>query len=178
LGRSRIEAIRRGDARAFEALIHELAPRVHAYACSLAPRRVDAEDLAQEAFLGLLRNIDSVAHDEALAYLLRSVRNRWIDRHRAFAARGRPLEDAPEAISGEPGPSDLPERAERDDLVHRAIEALPESQGEVVRLRVFARLDFASIAEEVAVPLATVRSRYRAALEKLKLTLGRTIGDV
>ncbi|MEQ8767998.1 MAG: sigma-70 family RNA polymerase sigma factor [Planctomycetota bacterium] len=174
-----IEAIRRGDERAFEALYLEYKDRVYRYACSMSGVGPAAEDLVQDAFLGFLRNIDQLRPNATvLPYLLRSVRNRHIDQKRSFASRGRPLETATRATAGVPAPPDQSWERERHDLIQEAIDSLPPDQADVVRLRLFGKLDYAAIGEEVSAPAATVRSRYRSALDSLRQRLGRTIGDV
>ncbi len=174
-----IAGIRRGDERAFEALYTEYKDRVYRYACSLGGVGLVAEDLAQDAFLGFLRNVDRLRPDAAvLAYLLRSVRNRFIDQRRSFAGRTQSLEAAQHASDGRPAPAEQSWERERETLVQEAVSALPEPQADVIRLRLFGRLDFATIASEVEAPLATVRNRYRRALDTLRQRLGRTIGDV
>lgn len=174
-----IAAIRRGDERAFEALYREYKDRVYRYACSLAGVGPAAEDLVQEAFLGFLRNVDRLRRDApVLPYLIRSVRNRFIDRKRSFGARGETLGPRHDAPDERPAPAEQSWERERDALVQQAISSLPPPQAEVIRLRVFGRLDFATIAAEVDAPLATVRNRYRRALDTLRQRLERTIGDV
>ena len=177
--RDLVRGIRRGDPAAFGQLYRSHKDAVYAFACSLAGRGAEAEDLLQEAFLGLIRHADRIEREEAIrAYLFRSVRNRFLDRERRHSSRDQPLTAASTAPSNDPGPPASSISEERSGLVRTAIDALPEAQAEVVRLRLFGKLDFGTISAMVSAPLPTVRSRYRAALEKLRETLGRTLGDV
>jgi len=58
-----------------------------------------------------------------------------------------------------------------DDALAAAVAALPETQREVVALRIDAGLTFAEIAAVTGTSLNTVASRYRYALEKLRTSL-------
>ena len=62
-------------------------------------------------------------------------------------------------------------RFETVELVRQAMGELTEKQGEVVRLRVYEDLKFSEIAERLGLPLGTVLTRMRAAMEKLRTWL-------
>jgi RNA polymerase sigma-70 factor (ECF subfamily) len=68
--------------------------------------------------------------------------------------------------------SEIPEesvvRQELIDQVRKALSRLPETQREVVRLRIYDEKTFAVIAEELQLPLGTVLTRMRLALQKLR----------
>lgn len=170
-----IRALRRGDATAFEALYGAYRQQVYRFACSLTRSSADADDLLQEAFLGLLRNIDTVDEGRPLLpYLLQSVRNRHVDRVRAFEERRQPLPGNDRATGSEEVSAQM-EQQESRTMVSEAIAALAAPQGEVVRLKVFGGMSYDAIATELAVPAATIRNRYRAALHRLRQLLGRSV---
>lgn len=68
-------------------------------------------------------------------------------------------------------PDDRLIRGEAVEAVRRALRALPEEQRRVVRARIYDDKTFAEIAEESGLPLGTVLTRMRLALEKLRRTL-------
>lgn len=174
-----MDGVRRGEGRAFEALYRRHKDAVYAFACSLCGRTQEADDLVQEAFVGLIRRAGHIHGSSPVGpYLLRSVRNRFADRKRRRSSRDRPLGEAAEEVSRGVGPAEKVSRAERSGRVRRAIDALPASQGDVVRLRVYGRLEFAAIARLMAAPVPTVRWRYRTALEKLRTALCGEVRDV
>ncbi|MEM7163859.1 MAG: RNA polymerase sigma factor [Planctomycetota bacterium] len=170
-----IRALRRGDANAFEALYGAYRQQVYRYACSVSGSAASADDLLQEAFLGLLRNIDRIDETRPLLpYLLQSVKHRHVDRLRSFEERRRPLP----ATDRTTDPEEVTSQMERDEsrvIVSDAIAALAEPQGEVVRLKVYGGLTYDAIAAQLAVPAATIRNRYRAALNHLRQLLGRSV---
>ena len=168
-----IRALRHGDAAAFEELYRAYRQQVYRYACSVSRSAADADDLLQEAFLGLLRNLERIDETQPLLpYLLRSVRNRHVDRVRSFEERRQPLPVEPVPAAE---PADSVERQESIAVVCDAIEALAEAQGEVVRLKLYGGLTYDAIASQLAVPTATIRNRYRAAINRLRQLLGRSV---
>ncbi|HYY42338.1 MAG TPA: sigma-70 family RNA polymerase sigma factor, partial [Pyrinomonadaceae bacterium] len=60
---------------------------------------------------------------------------------------------------------------ERTDAVRRAVAALPPDLREVLVLKEFEQLTFQEIADTLAVPLSTVKSRLYTALKQLRLRL-------
>lgn len=58
------------------------------------------------------------------------------------------------------------------ERVRRGLETLPSDQRTVVRLRIYEDKTFSQIAEELGIPLGTVVTRMRAALQKLNRELG------
>ena len=55
--RDTLEALRAGDAAAFEGLVRDLHPRMLQLARALAPSRPVAEEIAREAWLGVIRDL-------------------------------------------------------------------------------------------------------------------------
>jgi RNA polymerase sigma-70 factor (ECF subfamily) len=61
-------------------------------------------------------------------------------------------------------PSDAMDAQERDRLVQQAVDRLPWPLKEILLLAYFQRLTYAQIAEELGIPLGTVKSRLHAAV--------------
>ncbi|MFN0060543.1 MAG: RNA polymerase sigma factor [Planctomycetota bacterium] len=173
-----LRAVRRGDASAFEALYTRHRIAVYRYACTLTRQRSDADDLFQDAFLGFLRNVQEIrSADRVLPYLLRSIRNRHIDSRRRAANKNESLTAAEVRAAGS-APWQHSEEVEGLKQIALALQQLPEEQAETVRLRIYGELSYDDIAIEHAVPAATVRTRFRLALDKLRHLLGRSVRDV
>lgn len=75
---------------------------------------------------------------------------------------------------------ETPEQSEREavrqetvEQVQQAIDQLTPEQSLVVRMRIYEEKKFAVIAEELGIPLGTVLTRMRSAMQKLKRSLGR-----
>lgn len=76
--------------------------------------------------------------------------------------------------------TEIPEQSEREavrletvEQVQRAIDQLTPEQRLVVRMRVYDEKKFAVIADELGIPLGTVLTRMRSAMQKLERSLGR-----
>jgi len=75
-----IEAVRRGDARAWQEVIDRYQGRLLSFARRMLADRSEAEDVVQETFLGLLRSLPTYDPDRSLeTYLFAIVRNKLHD---------------------------------------------------------------------------------------------------
>jgi RNA polymerase sigma-70 factor (ECF subfamily) len=160
-------AARAGDTNAFVRLIRHHQARVFSLALRLTGRREDAEELAQDAFLGLygqLPNLESALH--ARHWLRRTVTHRSIDLLRSRARR-------PASASMDFMLLEVPtEDASGDPLLHRTLRALllrlPEIPRAVLVLRFQEDLDPLDIAATLDLPLNTVKSHLRRSLDWLR----------
>jgi RNA polymerase sigma factor (sigma-70 family) len=75
-------------------------------------------------------------------------------------------------LPAEPRPEETLIRNETAAAVREALAGLPEEQRKVVRARIYDEKPFAEIARELGLPLGTVLTRMRLALEKLRRALG------
>lgn len=164
----------RQDKAAFAELFQFYAPRLKSYLLRLGADASLAEDLAQEAMLSVWRK--AKLFDPAKAgvgtWIFAIARNLRID---AIRRERRPeLDPEDPALVGEPEPpADLTvELGQHGARVRAALHRLPEKQAEIVRLSFFAEKPHAVIAEELGLPLGTVKSRLRLAYGRLKDELG------
>jgi len=137
-----------------------------------------AEDVVQEAFLGVWRNAARYAEGRGSVrtWLLSIVHHRAIDAVR----RRRPTTDLPEPDAG-PSPDALtlpdvwPEvagRLDREAIVN-ALTTLSPPQREAIELAYWGGLTQQEIAQRTAAPLGTVKSRVRLGLLALRAALTR-----
>lgn len=163
----RIEKARRGDARAFEALLSEHADRVYAHVVRILGAGPEAEDVVQDACISAWRSIASFEGTSFRAWLFRIATNRAIDVVRARRRRGElPLEPGEneeqtwaEPAAGGPDLADLAAGSEALGLVEAALARLPAEQRAVVILRDVEGFDYDEIARITATELGTVKSR-------------------
>ena len=138
-----------------------------------------AEDAVQEASLRAFRYIDSLRGDDARAWLLGIVRNTCftvLERRRnapeVVEFDDAEFEAALGAVESEGSdPAKQLEQRRLRTLIDAAIRALSPPLREVIVLREFEELDYAQIAQIVAVPLGTVMSRLSRAREKMRSVL-------
>jgi RNA polymerase sigma-70 factor (ECF subfamily) len=159
----------RGESGAFAGLYQKYRTRLHQYALSLIRSRMEAEDEVHDVFVGLARQASGGRMPRELsAYLYVSVRNRCVDRMRRRPEL--PLDDVElDLIVAPPGDE---ERIELRRLLNRGLLALPAEQAEVVVLRTWHDLEFATIAEMQGTSVNTALSRYQYGLSKLRKEFG------
>jgi RNA polymerase sigma-70 factor (ECF subfamily) len=142
--------------------LHEHVGRLYRAAYGLCRSREDAEDLVQETYARVLRRTRHVRQDEDIFYLLRVLRNTWIERRSADARL--PRDDDQEAIAliadpqGEAGFESVESRA-----VYEAVRQLPDALRETIVLIDVVGLSYKETAEQLDVPIGTVMSRLHRA---------------
>ena len=158
----------------FEALYDAHRRPAFGLALSILRDRDEAEDALQEAFLsawraGIPMNPESQA---ARAWILSIVRNRSIDVYRRRARRAEvPVGDEMEVDAGSPDVSQQASQNVDAVIVAQCMADLPAEQREVMELAYFRGLTHTEIAAEAQVPLGTVKSRIRLALDRLRAML-------
>ena len=151
----------------FQTAFEQHKDAVYRFAWRMSGSAAAAEDITQDAFVGLLRHPDRFNPDRGSlrAFLLGVARNlalkRWRKEHRL-----EPLDDETLVAA----PIDL-ERGELGDLVGRAVQALRPLQREVVVLAEYEGLTLAEIARAVDADVGTVKSRLHRARENLRRML-------
>ena len=153
------------DQEAFAELVDKHKAMVYSLVYNFFRNRSIAEDISQDAYLELYRNLDRIESDKHLAFWLRqTVTRKCIDwSRRQKHRRCQPLDEAPE-----PGIEPL----ERDLMLECAlaskVAALPEKMRLVVILRFQEDLKLTEIAETLDVPVNTVKTTLRRALDRLR----------
>lgn len=133
----------------------------------------DSEDLVQQTFLRLYRYRQRyVATAKFTTFLFLLARQVWIDELRRRQRRERLIERlVAEPLEKFAAPANPSSGMQGDlDLV-RALAALPAGLRQVVELAVYQELPYAEVAEILAIPVGTVKSRMFNALAKLRALL-------
>lgn len=150
-----------------EAIYQQYRQGLYTLALALTRHGELAEDAVQEAFARLWR-LKCLPPGDKIAYVFAAVRNASIDQLRRQRRRDR----HPQSIyDGKNDPLADAQTSERRDLVRVAVDALCEQQKEAVVMKIYGGLTFEQIAKMLNEPLATVASRYRRAMEAIKLQL-------
>jgi len=160
------------DRAAFAALFSHFAPRVKAYLLKLGASPALAEDLAQEALLNVWRkaHLFDPAKASAATWLFTIARNLRID---AVRRERRPELEPDDFLPESPaGADDVMALADDELRLRVALKDLPPDQVQVVELSFFADKPHSQIADELGIPLGTVKSRLRLAMTRLKRALG------
>lgn len=179
-----ISRCRAGEPAAWDDLFDRFYPVATRFVFQLSSDLTweDAEEISQETFLSVIRNLESFQGQSAFqTWLLRIAANKAHDfRQRAMAAKrgggARPirLDADPEAGSPVdpptplPGPDELLASAETHALVRQSLDQLETACREIVELRYFADLSYEEIAASLRLNPKTVSSRLSRCLDRLE----------
>lgn len=167
------------DRAAFKELFQRYAGRIKAFLIKGGARGDQAEEIAQDVMVTIWRKAASYdpAKAGAATWIFTIARNRRID----LIRRERRPEPDPEDPMYKPDSPDTPQQAlareDRDRAVGEALASLSDDQREIVRLSFFAGLSHGEIAQQLEIPLGTVKSRTRLAFNRLRGVLGTDFAD-
>ncbi|MBV6716873.1 RNA polymerase sigma factor [Paenibacillus chitinolyticus] len=176
-----VQAMARGDQAAFEAFVHRYhAPLQHYLERTLHdPRK--AEDLVQEVFVRLLKQLQQQKiPDHIRPWMYRVALNLCRDYWKSLAYRNEQqlTAEPPEAQDTQPSVVEIYERQEARKEIIGALRSLPEVQKEIVILRFFHDLKLQEITEVLQIPLSTTKTHLYSGLRKLKALLGPKAGSL
>ncbi len=161
----------RGDRAAFGAIYARHAPRLLALVRQIVGDRAEAEDVLHDTFLEAWRRANdySPARGSVAAWLAVRARSRALDRRRTPARRDVALASSgiEGVVLGEAERHTAVQLAEQARL-RSALAAMAPEERQVLLLGYFAGLSSREIADEVCIPVGTVKSRVRSALVKLR----------
>lgn len=177
-----VEAYRSGETEVFRILVERYHDDLHRFLTRLAGDRQVAEDAFQEAFLQIhlsLGSFDTTRRFRPWLFTIAANKARDLLRKKG---RRQTLElSAPIGSAGGGGSNDggsfidlleieIPPpdsgllSEEQDAMVQRALDQLSEPLREILLLAYFQRLSYAQVADELGIPLGTVKSRLHAAV--------------
>lgn len=168
------------DERALVELIEAATPWLLGLVQGMLQDQDEAEEVVLETFRIAWDRIAALGdeHEALMPWLLRVARNRAIDRLRR---RGRWRRKAARAEAlGAIGPATAPFQEPDEsahpgwhvhESVHAALQALPDEQRKVVWLAYFGGRTHSEIAQELGIPMGTVKTRLRLAFDKLRAAL-------
>lgn len=186
-----VERAKQKDTVAFDHLHKLYKDRIYNHVARMVHDPIEAEDIAQEAFVKVYKNLPSFRGESAfLAWLYRIAANLTIDsvrrrnRQENTCSLDAPLDTEEGQMGREqedvhtPGPFRSLETAELQREVHRAIDKLPYKLRGVLVLFQFEGLNYEEIADVLGCPLGTVKSRlFNARLEVAKILLQAGLMD-
>jgi len=158
-----------GDRRALEQLLERHLDRVHAVCRRVVGNPQDALDATQEALVAITRGVGRFDGRSAFStWCYRVATNAALDELRRRGRRPTPTDTVDESAVGS--------REDSVDArldVDQALAEIPEEFRVAVVLRDLADLDYPEIAEVLAVPIGTVKSRIARGRSALRATMTR-----
>lgn len=165
------------DREAFTRLFDHFVPMIKAFTLSAHPgANILASEVAQEVMLKVWRKAHTYKPETASVstWIFTLARNARIDYLRKHSRHQSDL--VPDFIYDEledehPGPFQSAQQRRNEERVHSVMAELPEDQREVLAKVYMEGKTHAEVAEELRLPLGTVKSRVRLALKKLAVSL-------
>lgn len=156
------------DKAAFAALFQHFAPRVKGFLMKSGASEQLAEECAQEVMATLWQKAGMFdpARASVATWIFTIARNRRIDAlRRSRRAEPEELTWGPEP---EPDQAEVFEVQQETQRLGTALAQLPQKQRELIERAYYGELTHSEIAAETGLPLGTIKSRIRLALEKLR----------
>lgn len=162
------------DREAFAQLLRYFAPRVRAYLMRGGASQAQVDEVVQEAMLTVWSQAGryDATRGNVSTWVYAIARNRWIDRVRKNRRPTCDPDDPAWVPSTAPAPDAAVAVARRRDRVAAVLAVLPSEQATIVRQAYFEGKSQRQIAEQMGIPIGTVKSRVRLALARLRDELG------
>jgi RNA polymerase sigma-70 factor (ECF subfamily) len=179
--RALVAAIARRQQEAFEQLYERYQTMVYHLALKILNSRESAEEVVHDVFWQVWR--EAARYDaqrgKVGAWLATLARSRAIDALRA--RRGNPaaeddIDERPVATDSADNPEEVVSLEQRALLVRDALDSLPPDQRAALELAFFGGLTHIEVAERLAEPLGTIKTRIRAAMLRLRERLRPLLG--
>ncbi|MGY9006650.1 MAG: sigma-70 family RNA polymerase sigma factor [Alphaproteobacteria bacterium] len=161
------------DREAFKRLFGLMAPQIKAYCIKRGSNPAAAEEMAQETMIQVWRRAGQFDARRASVktWIYTIARNKRIDHFRKEQRPELTAEDLAQGISPSLDAQDHMELAEAGETLAEKIRDLSAEQAEVIHKAFFEDKTHQVIAEELNLPLGTVKSRIRLALNKLRSSM-------
>ena len=165
------QRLQQGDRAALTELVERHYDPLMGYLYRMARGdRALAQDLAQETFLRALRGIGGYSYPRPFKPWLYAIATNLARNHYTSAdtRRTSSAEDETDALAGDDPPdAALLERDEARDVI-AALDSLPDPQREVIVLYFYQSLPLQAVADTLAIPLGTVKSRLSIGVKRLR----------
>lgn len=175
-----MDRVAHGDRAALAEVYDRYAAIVYAVCLRVLRQPADAEAAVSDVFLEIWRKPSGFdgARGSCRTYLVTLARSRSIDRLRSAATRRGKTAEAQESgasatgnDASAPDPSAAVESSEQRSAVRLAVRQLSNEQREVLMRSFFDGLTHKQIAEQLGLPLGTVKTRIRSGLKTLRRVL-------
>lgn len=175
-----VARVQRGDLQAYEGLVRQHESIAFRTAYLITRDSQDAADVVQDSFVRAFRAIGSFRLDKPFRpWLLRIVTNQSLNRVRASQRRANATQRfIRDASSSEPSPDDALARREQAERLLEALRQLAFDEQILITLRYLLEMPESEVAETLAIPLGTVKSRLHRTLGNLRKVIQRDFADL
>lgn len=167
-----IEKILKGDINAFEIMINKYNRKVFGYIVKSVRHKHIAEELTQEVFLKVYRNLNRFDKNMSFSvWLFTITRNTVIDyfkiSSRQFTYEFNEELDSKKANNTSQNPADIIERREKREMLDRTINSLSDKYRDIIVLKYFEELSYCEISKRLDIPVNKVKWRLYEARKKI-----------
>ena len=176
-----LDRVALADQAALKELYDLTSSKLYGVAVRVVTNREWAEDVLQEAFLNIWRIAGDykASLSPPMAWMGLVVRSRGLDfLRRRTSDRADVMQELDDVISdtvagNSPNPLDMTQASEQANALHLCLSKLDNKQREVVSLAYMRDLSHAELAEQLKLPLGTVKTWIRRGLEQLRGCMSR-----
>ena len=169
------------DEKALCELYEQTSSKLYGVAVRVVTNREWAEDVLQEAFINIWRIAGDykASLSPPMAWMALVVRSRGLDFLRRRASeRADIMQELDDVISDtlagdSPNPMDTAQASEQAKALHHCLGQLDNKQREVVSLAYLRDMSHGELAEQLKLPLGTVKTWIRRGLEQLRGCMAR-----
>jgi RNA polymerase sigma-70 factor (ECF subfamily) len=170
---SLLRGVQGGDDASLAALYDRYGGVAYGLALRITGDATTAEDAVQDAFVSLWKQAPrfDAERGQVRSWLLTIVHHRAVDAVRRRAHR--PERQLPEGaeeflVDAQRRPDELAERSIEARAIREAVSRIPDDQRRTVEMAYFEGMTHVEISRAMGVPLGTVKSRLRIAMEKMR----------
>ena len=176
-----LDRVALADESALKALYELTSSKLYGVALRVVTNREWAEDVLQEAYLNIWKVAGTyqATLSPPMAWMGLLVRSRGLDFLRRRASdRADRMQELDEVISDtvagdSPNPMDTTQASEQAWALHQCLSQLENKQREVVSLAYLRDLSHSELAEQLRLPLGTVKTWIRRGLDQLRSCMGK-----
>ncbi|MES2104978.1 MAG: sigma-70 family RNA polymerase sigma factor [Pseudomonadota bacterium] len=176
-----LAAVAGKDARAFRSLYDASSPKLFGYALRILNKRELAEEVLQDSFVNIWNNAGSYQSSLAapMTWMTTIVRNRAFDLLRKLDhdveidADNFDVEVMLALEAGDPGPIESLQLSEDAKALARCFARLEGLHRQAMALAFYHDLSHSEVAEQMKLPMGTVKTWIRRGLDKLRTCLSR-----
>ncbi|MEP6972453.1 MAG: sigma-70 family RNA polymerase sigma factor [Betaproteobacteria bacterium] len=176
-----LDRVARQDPVAFKRLYELTSSKLYGLSIRVVGNRTWAEDVLQDAFLVIWRTCADYrgALSPPMAWMGLIVRSRGLDFLRRRASQRSHLtqeidETMTDTLAGDmPSPMDTAQASEQAWALHQCLQKLDNRQREVVSLAYVRDLSHGELAQQLQLPLGTIKTWIRRGMEQLRTCMAR-----
>jgi len=165
-----LEAVARGDRQAFARLYERTSAKLYGICIRLLGNEAEAEDVLQDVYVTVWQKAERFDRGRAspITWLAVLTRNKGIDRLRRRATKSEPIEAAADVADDSPLPFELVRQRQDAGRLSDCLEELDERPRAMIRAAFLDGATYPELAEREGVPLGTMKSWIRRAMQRLR----------